>query len=90
MMATKISKNNNWILFCLIASLFLMLVLIRPIKASFIVLLNPILNHLPTADYQQNSFFYDPSIPLIYMVIAVAIVYDFGYRHCHGLNAERN
>ena len=42
------------ILFCLIASLFLMLVLIRPIKASFIVLLNPILNNLPTADYQQN------------------------------------
>ena len=34
----------------------LMLVLIRPIKASFIVLLNPILNHLPTADYQQNRF----------------------------------
>ena len=54
MMATKISKNNKWILFCLIALLFLMLVLIRPIKASFIVLLNPILNHLPTADYQQN------------------------------------
>ena len=56
-MATKILKNNKWILFCLIALLFLMLVLIRPIKASFIVLLNPILNHLPTADYQQNSFF---------------------------------
>ena len=55
-MATKILKNNKWILFCLIALLFLMLVLIRPIKASFIVLLNPILNHLPTADYQQNSF----------------------------------
>ena len=52
-----------------------MLVLIRPIKASFIVLLNPILNHLPTADYQQNSF-YDPSVPLIYMVIAEAILDD--------------
>ena len=56
LMATKIFKNNKWILFCLIASLFLMLVLICPIKPSFIVLLNPILNHLPTADYQQNIF----------------------------------
>ena len=53
-MATKISKNKQWILFCLIALLILMLVLIRPIKASFIVLLKPILNNLPTADYQQN------------------------------------
>ena len=51
---TKIVKNNERILFCLIASLFLILELIRPIKASFIVLLNPILNNLPTADYQQN------------------------------------
>ena len=49
-MATKMSKNKLRILFCLIALLFLMLELIRPIKASFIVLLNPILNHLLIAD----------------------------------------
>jgi hypothetical protein len=56
MMATKISKKIQRILFCFIATLFLMLVLIRLIKASFIILLNSILNHPPTADYQQNRF----------------------------------
>ena len=51
-MATKINRGYYFAYrFAL-----LMLVLIRPIKACFIVLLNPILNHLPNADYQQNSF----------------------------------
>ena len=42
---TKILKNTKDTIL-LIATLFLMLVLIRLIKASFIILLNPILLHL--------------------------------------------
>ena len=45
LMATKILKNTKDTIL-LIATLFLMLVLIRLIKASFIILLNPILLHL--------------------------------------------
>ena len=44
-MPTKILKNTKDTIL-LIATLFLMLVLIRLIKASFIILLNPILNYL--------------------------------------------